>query len=44
MPEAALARLRAHVARQIELAGSFHVGIAAGYVAARARISRHRKS
>ena len=43
-PEAALARLRAHVARQIELAGSFHVGIAAGYVAARARISRHRKS
>ncbi|HXX47640.1 MAG TPA: methyltransferase domain-containing protein [Myxococcota bacterium] len=34
-PEAALARLRAAVARRIELAGAFHVGIAAGFVAAR---------
>ncbi|HXZ86895.1 MAG TPA: hypothetical protein VEI82_15540 [Myxococcota bacterium] len=34
-PEPALARLRAHVARQIELAGAFHVSIAAGFVAAR---------
>jgi ubiquinone/menaquinone biosynthesis C-methylase UbiE len=37
--EAAIARLRAHVARQIERAGAFHVGIAAGYVAARKPVS-----
>lgn len=34
-PAAALARLRAAAASQIELAGAFHVGIAAGFVAAR---------